>query len=65
MAPIESGTDGWGAVIAEDFNFANVARIAQATASLKARNGSRTTCSRVDSRQNVTEGWSRQDFVAS
>ncbi len=32
MAPIKFGTDGWRAVIAEDFTFANVARVAQATA---------------------------------
>jgi phosphomannomutase len=31
MAPIKFGTDGWRAVIAEDFTFANVARVAQAT----------------------------------
>ena len=29
---IKFGTDGWRAVIAEDFNFTNVARVAQATA---------------------------------
>ena len=32
MAPIKFGTDGWRAVIAEDFTFASVARVAQATA---------------------------------
>ncbi|HZF01122.1 MAG TPA: phosphoglucomutase/phosphomannomutase family protein [Methylomirabilota bacterium] len=32
MSQIKFGTDGWRAVIAEDFNFANVARVAQATA---------------------------------
>ncbi len=32
MADIKFGTDGWRAVIAEDFTFANVARVAQATA---------------------------------
>ena len=32
MAQIKFGTDGWRAVIAEDFSFANVARVAQATA---------------------------------
>jgi phosphomannomutase len=32
MPPIKFGTDGWRAVIAEDFTFANVARVAQATA---------------------------------
>jgi len=32
MSGIRFGTDGWRAVIAEDFTFANVARVAQATA---------------------------------
>ena len=32
MTPIKFGTDGWRAVIAEDFTFDNVARVAQATA---------------------------------
>ncbi|HTV63614.1 MAG TPA: phosphoglucomutase/phosphomannomutase family protein [Verrucomicrobiae bacterium] len=32
MSPIKFGTDGWRAVIAEDFKFANVARVAQAAA---------------------------------
>ena len=32
MSLIKFGTDGWRAVIAEDFTFANVARVAQATA---------------------------------
>lgn len=32
VAQIKFGTDGWRAVIAEDFSFANVARVAQATA---------------------------------
>ncbi len=32
MNNIKFGTDGWRAVIAEDFTFANVARVAQATA---------------------------------
>ena len=32
MIQIQFGTDGWRAVIAEDFTFANVARVAQATA---------------------------------
>lgn len=31
MAPIKFGTDGWRAVIADEFTFANVARVAQAT----------------------------------
>jgi len=32
VSQIKFGTDGWRAVIAEDFNFTNVARVAQATA---------------------------------
>lgn len=32
MAQIKFGTDGWRAVIAEDFTFENLARVAQATA---------------------------------
>ncbi len=32
MTPIKFGTDGWRAVIAEDFTFANLARVAQASA---------------------------------
>jgi phosphomannomutase len=32
MSSIKFGTDGWRAVIAEDFTFANVERVAQATA---------------------------------
>src|SRR5947207_12003532 len=32
MAQIKFGTDGWRAVIAEDFSFLNVERVAQATA---------------------------------
>ena len=32
MSQIKFGTDGWRAVIAEDFTFANVARVTQATA---------------------------------
>jgi len=30
MGQIQFGTDGWRAVIAEDFTFANVERVAQA-----------------------------------
>jgi phosphomannomutase len=42
MAPIKFGTDGWRAVIAEDFTFANVARVAQAAADYwKAESGKR------------------------
>ena len=34
MGEIKFGTDGWRAIIAEDFTFANLARVAQATASV-------------------------------
>jgi phosphomannomutase len=38
MAQIKFGTDGWRAIIAEDFTFANVDRVAQATAEFWKRN---------------------------
>jgi phosphomannomutase len=38
VTQIKFGTDGWRAVIAEDFTFANVARVAQATADYWAAN---------------------------
>jgi phosphomannomutase len=38
MASIKFGTDGWRAVIAEDFTFANLERVAQATADAWAAN---------------------------
>jgi phosphomannomutase len=38
MSQIKFGTDGWRAVIAEDFTFANLDRVAQATADFWARN---------------------------
>jgi phosphomannomutase len=38
VAPIKFGTDGWRAVIAEDFTFTNVERVAQATAEYWKRN---------------------------
>lgn len=38
MGQIRFGTDGWRAVIAEDFTFANVGRVAQATADYWAAN---------------------------
>jgi phosphomannomutase len=42
VALIKFGTDGWRAVIAEDFTFANVARVAQAAADYwKAESGKR------------------------
>ena len=42
MAQIKFGTDGWRAVIAEDFTFANVASVAQAAADYwKAESGKR------------------------
>lgn len=47
MAQIKFGTDGWRAVIAEDFTFANVDRVAQATADCWRRNPVPGTTRRV------------------
>jgi phosphomannomutase len=48
MSQIKFGTDGWRAVIAQDFIFANVARVAQATADFwKAENGKQKTGKKV------------------
>ena len=41
MNAVRFGTDGWRGVIAEDFTFANVARVAQATADCWAAAGPR------------------------
>ena len=38
MIPIQFGTDGWRAIIAEDFTFSNLDRVAQATASFWKQN---------------------------
>ena len=38
MAQIKFGTDGWRAIIAEDFTFTNLERVAQATAAYWLRN---------------------------
>src|ERR1700742_926651 len=48
MAQIKFGTDGWRAVIAEDFTFANVARVAQAAADYwNAEGGTRSAENKV------------------
>jgi len=47
MAVIKFGTDGWRAVIAEDYTFANVERVAQATADHWATESSPGTEKRV------------------
>src|SRR3989442_2268585 len=47
MAQIRFGTDGWRAVMAEDFTFANVERVAQATADFWIANPILGTESRV------------------
>ncbi len=46
-ASIKFGTDGWRAVIAEDFTFANVRAVAQATADYFRRRHTRTTRRRM------------------
>src|SRR5205814_4221003 len=47
MAQIKFGTDGWRAVIAEDFTFNNVERVAQAAADYWNRNAAPGTGKRV------------------
>ena len=37
LAPIKFGTDGWRAIIAREFTFANVERVAQAYADYLAK----------------------------
>ncbi len=56
MANIKFGTDGWRAVIAEDFTFANVARVAQATADYWSKNPV------VGTEKNVIVGYDRRFF---
>lgn len=53
---IKFGTDGWRAVIAEDFTFANVARVAQATADYWKANPVKGT------KQLVVIGYDRRFF---
>jgi phosphomannomutase len=62
VAQIKFGTDGWRAVIAEDFTFANVARVAQATADFwKSEAGSRK--SEIFGRElKVIVGYDRRFF---
>jgi phosphomannomutase len=47
MAAIKFGTDGWRAVIAEDFTFANLERVAQATADYWNANPVKGTSNRI------------------
>src|ERR1043166_1451163 len=54
MGQIRFGTDGWRAVIAEDFTFANVERVAQATADFWTANPSPAT------RKSVVLGYDRR-----
>jgi phosphomannomutase len=56
MARIQFGTDGWRAVIAEDFTFANVARVAQATADFWTANPV------ADTKKTVIVGYDRRFF---
>ncbi|HTA95398.1 MAG TPA: phosphoglucomutase/phosphomannomutase family protein [Verrucomicrobiae bacterium] len=56
MAQIKFGTDGWRAVIAEDFTFANVARVAQATADFWSANPV------ADTERKVIVGYDRRFF---
>ena len=56
MAQIKFGTDGWRAVIAEDFTFANVARVAQATADYWRANAA------AGAEQKIIVGFDRRFF---
>ena len=51
---IKFGTDGWRAVIAEDFTFENVQAVAQATADYFRRRKTRTT------RKKIVVGYDRR-----
>src|SRR5690348_17610588 len=57
MAQIKFGTDGWRAVIAEDFTFANVARVAQAAAGYW-----NEECRRKNAEKKVVVGYDRRFF---
>jgi phosphomannomutase len=57
MAQIKFGTDGWRAVIAEDFTFANVARVAQAAADYW-----KEECRRKNAELKVIVGFDRRFF---
>src|SRR5882724_5385926 len=54
MAKIKFGTDGWRAVIAEDFTFANLDRVSQATADYWKANPA------ADTEQRVIVGYDRR-----
>jgi phosphomannomutase len=56
VTQIKFGTDGWRAVIAEDFTFANVARVAQATADFWSANPVAGT------EQKIIVGYDRRFF---
>jgi phosphomannomutase len=57
MAQIKFGTDGWRAVIAEDFTFANVARVAQAAADYW-----NAECGTRNAEKKVVIGYDRRFF---
>jgi phosphomannomutase len=54
MAQIKFGTDGWRSVIAEDFTFGNVRRVAQAAADYWSANPA------PDTRKNIVVGYDRR-----
>ena len=45
--PVKFGTDGWRAVIGEDYTFENIRLVAQATADYFSRKQTRTTRKRL------------------
>ncbi len=62
MTQIKFGTDGWRAVIAEDFTFANVARVAQATADFWRSESSNSKSEIFGWKLKVIVGYDRRFF---
>jgi phosphomannomutase len=62
MAQIKFGTDGWRAVIAEDFTFANVARVAQAAADYWKAEGEKRKAESGKAENKVVIGYDRRFF---
>ena len=62
VTKIKFGTDGWRAVIAQDFTFANVARVAQATADYWAGETANPNAEIFGRRLKVVVGYDRRFF---
>lgn len=62
MSQIKFGTDGWRAVIAEDFTFENVARVAQATADYWSAELGMRSAELAGCQRKVVVGYDRRFF---